>query len=181
MTRRTLVATMLDEASFSPYGEVIDRRSVRPDFAINAGTARRTSDLARVDASLRGGHVALSLVRASPRPLPLRLECMERHVRSSQAFVPLDALRWLVVVAARGRGPTAGRLRAFLASGEQGVNYARGTWHHPLIALDRECRFLVVDRVADDGREDCEVWPLADLQVHVPAQPDEAETSIHPP
>ncbi|HZV93447.1 MAG TPA: ureidoglycolate lyase [Caldimonas sp.] len=168
MTHRTLVATLLDEASFAPYGDVIDRRSVAADVSINGGTARRTSDLARVDASPRGGHVALSLVRALPRPLPMRLECMERHLRSSQAFVPLDATRWLVVVAARGRAPAVRRLRAFLASGEQGVNYARGTWHHPLIALDRECRFLVVDRIADDGAEDCEVWPLAGLEVNVP-------------
>jgi ureidoglycolate lyase len=34
-------------------------------------------------------------------------------------------------------GPVRGArcLRAFRASGRQGVNYARGTWHHPLIVL----------------------------------------------
>jgi ureidoglycolate lyase len=154
---RTLVAEPLDAKAFEPYGEVIDRRRTRPAHAINGGTAQRLDDLARVDASLRGGHVAIGLVRASPRPLPFRLECMERHVQGSQAFVPLDAARWLVIVAPRGRAPRADRLRAFVASGWQGVNYARGTWHHPLIALDREAEFLVVDRMADDGREDCEL------------------------
>lgn len=157
---RTLLAEPLEAEAFKAYGEVIDRRSTGPAHAINGGTARRWDDLARVDASTRGGHVSISLVRADPRPLPFRLECMERHVRASQAFVPLDVARWIVVVAPRGRAPRADQLRVFVASGLQGVNYARGTWHHPLIALDRPAEFLVVDRIAGDDREDCEVLAL---------------------
>jgi len=159
---RTLVAEPLDAEAFKAYGEVIDRRGTRPSHAINGGTAQRVDDLARVDTSMRGGHVGISLVRASPRSLPFRIEFMERHVRGSQAFVPLDAQRWIVVVAPRGRAPRPQQLRAFVASGTQGVNYARGTWHHPLIALDREAEFLIVDRVAEDGREDCEVCELGE-------------------
>jgi ureidoglycolate lyase len=37
-------------------------------------------------------------------------------------------------------------LRAFVTDGRQGVNYARGVWHHPVIALGRETDFVVVDR-----------------------------------
>ena len=37
-------------------------------------------------------------------------------------------------------------MRAFRATGGQGVNYARGVWHHPVLALDRETDFLVIDR-----------------------------------
>ena len=32
------------------------------------------------------------------------------------------------------------------ARGDQGVNYATGVWHHPLLALEGVCDFLVVDR-----------------------------------
>jgi ureidoglycolate lyase len=35
---------------------------------------------------------------------------------------------------------------AFRALGHQGVNYRRGVWHHPLIVLDGEGDFLVIDR-----------------------------------
>jgi len=42
-------------------------------------------------------------------------------------------------------------LRCFLASGTQGVSYAPGTWHHPLLALLPEQDFLVVDRAAPVG------------------------------
>jgi ureidoglycolate lyase len=52
-------------------------------------------------------------------------------------------------------------LRAFIASGRQGVNYARGTWHHPLLVIDRAAEFLVLDRIPDDGGEDCEVLDLS--------------------
>ena len=159
--RRTLVAEPLDAAAFRPFGEVIDRRSVQSTLGINAGTAQRLHDLARIDAA-PGGHAGISVVRAQPRALPFQVQCVERHRLGSQAFVPLAAARWLVVVAPGDAVPQWDRLRAFLASGEQGVNYRPGTWHHPLIALDRESEFLVVDRVADDGREDCEVVERVD-------------------
>ena len=45
-----------------------------------------------------------------------------------------------------GDGPRPAKLKAFRASGRQGVNYARGVWHHPLLVLDRGSRFLIVDR-----------------------------------
>ncbi|KAJ1538776.1 hypothetical protein HK405_013505 [Cladochytrium tenue] len=82
-------------------------------------------------------------------PFPVRL--LERHPYSSQLFVPMtrqvtaSAARWpgppryLVVVAPHAPGrpdlPDFSRLDAFVADSNQAVNYAPGTWHHPLIAL----------------------------------------------
>jgi len=37
-------------------------------------------------------------------------------------------------------------IKAFLASGEQGVNYHAGTWHHFSLALNKTSDFLVIDR-----------------------------------
>ena len=45
----------------------------------------------------------------------------------------------------------AASYRAFAATGQQGVNYARNTWHHPLLVLTDASPFLVVDRA---GRGD---------------------------
>ncbi len=70
---------------------------------------------------------------------------MERHPLGSQAFLPLGDVKYLVVVAPAGEFDPAG-LRAFYAEGWQGVNYARGVWHHPLIALERVSDFVVMDR-----------------------------------
>ena len=55
-----------------------------------------------------------------------------------------------------GRGPRHPD-RAVLARGGQGINYRRGTWHHPLIALDRVSDFLVIDRGGSD--ENCDENP----------------------
>jgi ureidoglycolate lyase len=168
--RRILRPMPLGTTSFAPYGQVIDRRGGRPPQSINDGSAVRLDDLGRVDAELRDAHVGISLVRATPRALPFRLECVERHRRSTQAFVPLSGLRWLVVVAPAGRAPATGDLHAFWASGEQGVNYARGTWHHPLLVIDEVAEFVVIDRIANDGRDDnCDVLDLSDEAIWIDA------------
>jgi len=108
-----------------------------------------------------------------PRPLhavqgqrvPLQVQTLDGHPLSSQAFIPLDGLPFLVVVAAEGDAPLASRIRAYRASGTQGVNYRRNTWHHALIALDRTCRFLVVDRGGPG--DNCDEITVADAVVLV--------------
>jgi len=162
----TLHAEQLTAEAFRPFGDVVDRRALGPTLAINGGTAQRLHDLTRIDVA-RGGHAAISVVRAQARTLPFRIECMERHLRGSQAWLPLGGARWIVVVSAPGRRPAGPSLRAFVASDVQGVNYRRGTWHHPLVALGADAEFLVVDRVADDGGEDCEVVDFAAQDVRV--------------
>jgi ureidoglycolate lyase len=69
---------------------------------------------------------------------------MERHPLGTQLFYPLQDRPWLVLVCT---DPTdAATYRAFSASGRQGVSYARNTWHHPLLVLDPDSRFFIVDR-----------------------------------
>jgi ureidoglycolate lyase len=135
----------LDAAAFAPFGDVIAASNARRRYPINDGTTERFHDLAHIDV-LDGGRAVLSVFRAEPRTFPIRIAMLERHPLGSQAFVPLDpALRYLVVVATAADATP----RAFLACNGQGVNYAPGTWHHPLLALDRESDFLVIDREGD--------------------------------
>jgi ureidoglycolate lyase len=65
---------------------------------------------------------------------------------NTASTLPLDPAPFLIVVAPAGPAPGSDALRAFVTDGRQGVNYARGVWHHPVIAIDRESDFLVVDR-----------------------------------
>lgn len=115
-------------------------------FPINQGTTERFHDLADLQLNHVGGKPIVSIFESQPRPNPIRLEVMERHPLGSQAFYPLQDREWLVVVA-HGPDPLSfENLRAFRASGQQGVNYAPNVWHHPLLVLDPDSRFLVIDR-----------------------------------
>jgi len=102
----------------------------------------------------------ISIFVGQPYALPARLWVLERHPLGSQAFIPLQDRPWLVVVAPADGEPAPEQLRVFLARGDQGVNYATGVWHHPLIALDAESRFLVVDR--EGPGNNCEECPVAE-------------------
>ena len=133
----------LHKDAFREFGEVIETAGVE-HFTINQGFAERYTDLARVDIAAEGGSVNISIVTANPRPLPLVIKLMEHHPLGSQIFLPLQDRPWLVVVAGDPR--IAGSYRVFSARGQQGVNYARNVWHHPLLVFDRDSRFVVVDR-----------------------------------
>ena len=117
-----------------------------PDKLINQGACERFHDRARLDFS--DGRAGLSLFRAAPRALPYRLEMVERHPLGSQAFLPLSADPFLVVVAG-DRDGVPDRPRAFMSHPGQGVNYHRGTWHGVLTPLAAPGLFAVVDRIGD--------------------------------
>ena len=76
---------------------------------------------------------------------PAVIKVMERHPLGTQSFIPLNGRPYLVVIAPAGEFD-ANQVRAFRASGEQGVNYAKGVWHHFLLALEEQSDFLVIDR-----------------------------------
>lgn len=148
-----LLLEPLDAAAFAPFGQVLER----PE-----GIGRRV--FAEGLANLRPSATPrLALSTKAPRALPLIAVEMERHRFSSQAFVPIDVARYLVLVAPRGPegGPDMSRARAFAASGRQGVNYAADTWHHPLTALDRDGSFAVLTWL-DGGPDDEEFVTLAE-------------------
>ena len=138
----TLPVEPLTAAAFAAFGDVIEPASAKAVYAVNDGTAQRFHDLATVDTGSDGGRTLVSIFRAQPRPLPFTIRMLERHPLGSQAFIPLVACRYLVAVSEHPQT----RPRVFLATAGQGVNYRPGTWHHPLIALDSERDFLVIDR-----------------------------------
>ncbi len=135
----------LTQAAFEPFGDVIDISDVDP-IEINEGTTERFHDLARVDTADENGTTLVNIFRGQPRAQPIALRMVERHPLGSQAFYPLRNLPWLVVVAPAGDTVELKSLRAFRATGTQGVNYRKGVWHHPLLVLNADHDFLVIDR-----------------------------------
>jgi ureidoglycolate lyase len=139
-----LAAAPLTKEAFAPFGEVIEVAGEA--IEINQGTTERYHDLAKVDVSADGGRTLINIFRGAAIPLPIEIKMLERHPLGSQAFLPMERTRFLVVVAPPGDDVSPGAIRAFVAAPGQGVNYAKGTWHHPLLALDQPTDFVVVDR-----------------------------------
>ena len=140
-----LTVEPLTREAFAPFGEVVEASDAVRHFTINAGNTERYHDLANIEPG-PDGRVIVSIFRGQPRSLPFTVQMMERHPLASQAFVPMSGRPYLVVVAPAGAPPGVEDLKVFLARGDQGVNYATGVWHHPLLALGAVCDFLVVDR-----------------------------------
>ena len=145
-----LQAQPLSREAFAPFGEVIQTAGAH-HYPINDGTTERYHRLAVVESYPDLAHQAapeslINLFVAQPSALPAKLSLMERHPLGTQAFMPLSHQNWLVVVASTDGPPQARDLQAFVATGEQGVQYRAGVWHHPLLALHTVSQFMVVDR-----------------------------------
>jgi ureidoglycolate lyase len=119
---------------FAPYGDVI-HASTAAKTAMNDARFERFHDLANIDVDSAGGRTAISIARCkTATKFPYRIDMVERHPHGSQ--------------------------RAFVTNGTQGVNYHKGVWHMPLIAMEAGQEFLIVDRAP---REDnCEEFILGD-------------------
>ena len=115
---------------------------------MNDAHFERFSDLTEVDAD--GRHASISIARCRmPTSLPYRFDLVERHPLGTQAFVPLSHFLFFVVVARAAESVEPEDLEAFVTNGSQGVNYRKGVWHMPMIALEDGQEFLIVDRGAD--------------------------------
>jgi len=149
----------LTKEAFAPFGDVIDvpTEAGRKYYEDALGNLRPNA------------HPSLSMTfRVETADRPLKSELLERHEFSSQTFVPVDVGRWLIVVAphARTGGPDLAGLKAFIATGTQGVTYKPNTWHHGLTVLDRPGRFAVFMWRA--GTRDEEFVPVQPFTVRIP-------------
>lgn len=151
-----VVAEPLTAEAFAPFGQLIglQKSGGRPsDFG-----AQLRFDHAGTLENRRGEKAApnLAVVQVAATVGPYKIDMMERHEFSSQVFVALDVSRFLTIVAAtRPDGsPDMAHLRAFVGGPGQGINYKAGTWHFPLIALDRAGAFCLL--MWEDGTQgDC--------------------------
>lgn len=149
----------LTAEAFAPFGEVLSA----PD-----APGRTYIDTALVNRRAQA-KPSLSFTFKAPSSLPLASTVMERHLHSSQSFVPMEAGRWLAIVAPHGADgrPDMARAKAFLARPDQGVTYGADVWHHPFTVIDRPGRFAVF-MWKDGGLEDDEFVDVPAFEVVLP-------------
>jgi ureidoglycolate lyase len=149
----------LTRAAFAPFGEVVEFEG-RDFFPINNGMADRYHALADVELAGDKARAIISLVASRQFDMPRQVDHLEYHPFGSQAFLPLDASPFIVVVCRAAPQPDLGELRAFVTNGKQGINYRLGTWHHVLLTPYAPMRFICVDRAGAD--HNC-------IDFHIPA------------
>jgi ureidoglycolate lyase len=132
----------LTKRAFAPFGDVVELEGAH-HYSINQGFAERFNDLTHIDVTTEGGSVNIAIFTAIPRPAPIAIKLMERHPLGTQLFYPLQNENWLVLVCADPHKLESYHL--FEATGNQGINYARNIWHHPLL-VHRPNRFFIIDR-----------------------------------
>ncbi|HWW48321.1 MAG TPA: ureidoglycolate lyase [Xanthobacteraceae bacterium] len=156
----------LTAEAFAPFGSVAGR-DLAKGLSVNQGRALRVPgirDLAHDGAAPRP---VLDLYRIAPSQLPFRLACLERHPLTSQAFIPAEGGRLLVIVApddATGQ-PDLVRLRAFIAPAGTVIHYRAGAWHSPLIALDAPAVLAMLMWECGDRRDCEEFFPAASITI----------------
>ena len=147
----------LTTEAFAAFGEVISCED-HSFFHINDAHTERYHALVETEAQGES-KVGISIFRnIKTTTLPLEISMLERHPKGSQAFIPMQGQKFLIVVAPalNVHEPDVAQIHAFLSNGKQGVNYRQGTWHHPLLTLENPSDFAVIDRIGKDAN--CDVF-----------------------
>jgi ureidoglycolate lyase len=161
-----LRAYPLTAEAFAPFGSlaVIDAAVGR---AVNQDRGRRIPGIGDLAHDAAATRPVLDVYHLKPSPLPFTLACFERHVLTSQVFIPIRCARLLLAVApddANGQ-PDVARAQAFVAGGDSIIHYRAGAWHSPLIALDGPAVLSMLMWEAGDARDCEEVVPPMTIEI----------------
>jgi ureidoglycolate lyase len=152
-------AQPLTSEAYAAFGEIVSARGQAA--AANQGTAQRFNHLAELSNLRPKATTNVCMYRCTPAAKgDFTATLLERHAHSTQLFVPMNAARYLLIVAQGGTEPDLATVKAFIAGPDQGITYRPGIWHHPMVVLDREADMACW--VCEDGTsEDCETRTLS--------------------
>jgi ureidoglycolate lyase len=169
MKKIKLNVQTLTQENFNQFGDVIETQG--HDFdVINSGFANKYANLAQIDTSYENGKTAIHIFIAKKRPMPLQIDMLEMHPFFSQCFIPRSDKAFIIVVAPPAKEPNLEQISAFISDGQQGVNFARGVWHFPLISLEDDAQFITIDRHYDksiDSMEQCNIVNIDSFNITV--------------
>jgi ureidoglycolate lyase len=161
MRENQIIIRPLTRENFAAFGDVIETEQ-RESFPINQGLTQRYHALSLTQLGGENGTVGLSIFHnLQATVLPFNIHMLERHPLGSQSFIPLAQQKFIIVVALplNEAEPDEAKISAFLSNGQQGITYHQGVWHHPLITLEAESDFLVVDRIGSESN--CDIHDLS--------------------
>ena len=166
MTGPRVRAQPLTAEAFAPFGSLASIEAAG-GRSVNQNRARRIPGLSDLQHAAAAARPVVDIYQIAPSSLPFVVACFERHVLSSQVFIPIRCAALLIVVApedANGR-PDIARTAAFLGDGRAIIHYRAGVWHSPLVALNGPAVLSMVMWEAGDARDCQEVTPSALVEV----------------
>ncbi|EPY51469.1 ureidoglycolate hydrolase [Schizosaccharomyces cryophilus OY26] len=161
--------------NFSPYGTVVQPKDNGPMVVANGGTATKylgvsesvnnysKSSTPSFKATWNFFSTKPSVVPADEDSPAFQIKVLERHPYTTQTFIPLcrDAEEdsYLVAVApdAPDGLPDWDHVEIFVAKGYQGVTYAAGVWHAPMVTIGKETMLAAFNYENGVGDDDCQV------------------------
>ena len=60
----------IDQNNFSPFGDIIDKKSSSKQISINQGTTKRYSEISKLNLNENNGDSFVSIFSGKPRPFP---------------------------------------------------------------------------------------------------------------
>ena len=136
----------LNKEKFLPFGEIIEAKG---DYKIiNQGNGKKWNNLVNMDMYQDEGKVNLGILRT--KILEFTFSQMERHLFTSQIFVPLGGGKSIVAVAPVSEYyPNPDEVKAFIMNGNQGISFNRKVWHHSLFPIKDEQEYILMMRGGD--------------------------------
>jgi ureidoglycolate lyase len=141
MSTREIKVKPLTREGFKPYGTLIEAPEAKPAIS---------------DAALDywGGLAGLDIERPQVSFLKVKrreflLDRIERHVRITEVFIPLEGVSIFPVAPPRDvENPKAevplNEIEAFLLDGSKGIVFKKGAWHWPPFPLTETATFAVI-------------------------------------
>lgn len=160
--KNTIQIQLLTSENFARFGEVISCQG-NDYFHINDAHTERYHALVMTEI-IGDAKAGISIFRnIKSTQIPFEISMLERHPNGSQAFIPMQGQKFLIVVAPSldTDTPDLSQLCAFITDGTQGINYRAGTWHHPLLTLEAPSDFAVVDRIGTG--HNCDVYQFSEI------------------
>lgn len=161
---RTISPIALTDEQFSKFGKIISVEN-SASIMINNGFAKKHHNLCNIDSNDNGGVSTVHLYIGKKREFPLIITMMEKHPHFSQTFIPRNTTPFMAVVALGENEPDLNTLSVFKSNGNQGVHYNKNVWHFPLISLEDNEQFIVIDRY-DLGKEENKVVDCIELDIN---------------
>ena len=144
----------ITEDNFSLYGDLITIRGKNYDD-INNNTTQSFFDLANIEILGQNNNARLNIFNAKKRIFPLNIDMLEMHPFSSQVFLPMSKVDFIVLVSPIDISPNLKKIECFKVTNGDGINFKPCVWHFPLISI-QDAKFITIDK--KDSKKNIEIY-----------------------